>query len=310
MEKQKFIKLIKDILYASVIALFAILMVIFAHLYIDLFKTGFIYSHAQVIKICVIALATLFSVFALVFYRLSKEFLFKLVFLTIVLVTLFLITVYIFKITGFWNKIDTVDKLREYVNSFGEYAVLIFIFISFAQVVFLPIPSFITVGAGVLLFGPLKSAIYSSIGIISGSIVAFFFGRFFGYKAVKWLIGKDSLDKGLKTIKGKDKIVLIFMFLFPFFPDDVLCFVAGVTTVTPIFFILMIFVTRIISIFTSCYSINNSLIPYNTWWGILIWIVFFAITIILTLIIYKKGEQIENYFVNRKILRKKQAKLR
>ena len=205
-------------------------------------------------------------------------------------------SLYLLKILGFLDKIDSVEKLRKYIASFGGYALMLFVLIQFLQVVVLPIPSFITVGAGVLLFGPLKSAIFSCLGIILGSIVAYFIGRIFGFKVAKWLVGEESLNKGLKIIKGKDKIIITFMFLFPFFPDDILCFVAGITTMGPTFFIVMIIVTRFISIFAASYSMNNSIIPYNTWWGILIWILFIAITISLSILVYKNGEKFEKMF--------------
>ena len=65
-----------------------------------------------------------------------------------------------------------------------------------------PIPGSVAVAAGVALFGPLKCAIYSFIGIILGSVVAFAIGRWVGYKAVKWIVGEDTLKKWL-FIKSK-----------------------------------------------------------------------------------------------------------
>lgn len=308
MKKGKILVFIKDFLYVSVISLFSIALIIFSYLYIDLFSSGLLYLYSNIIKLVIVGVTTLFSVFALVFYKLSKEFLFKLIFTSIIFATIFLICLYFLKITGVWNKIDSVEKLRSYIKSFGKNAIFIFIFISFAQVVFLPIPSFITVGAGVLLFGPFESFVYSLIGIFLGSIVAYFIGKFFGYPVVKWLVGKDALDKGLKAIKGKDKIILTFMFLFPFFPDDILCFVAGITTIKAKFFLSMVFVTRTISLFTACYSLNNNLIPYNTWWGVLIWVVIITATILLTIFIYKKGQVLEKIFEKRKKTSKNQVK--
>jgi len=211
-----------------------------------------------------------------------------------------MISLYFLKISGFLNKVDSIKKFREYIDSYGNYAVFFFILMQFLQVVVLPIPAFITVGAGVLLFGPLKGSILSCIGIILGSIVAFLIGRIFGFKVAKWLVGEENLKKGLKTIKGKDRVILTFMFLFPFFPDDILCFVAGITTMSTTFFIIMIIITRIVSIFASSYSMNNSIIPYDTWWGILIWIIFISLTLVLMILLYKKGDKIESYFKNRK----------
>ena len=67
-------------------------------------------------------------------------------------------------------------------------------------------------------------------------------------------VGKENLDKALKAVKGKDKAILTFMFLFPFFPDDILCFVSGLSSMSTGFFIIMITITRFISIFISCFA--------------------------------------------------------
>ena len=98
------------------------------------------------------------------------------------------------------------------------------------------------------------------------------------------------------------------MFLFPFFPDDLLCFVAGITTMSAAYFIVMIIVTRLISVFIGSYSMNNSIIPFDTWWGILLWLLIFAATVAITVFIYKKGEEIEKLFKRKFSKNKKRDK--
>lgn len=298
--------ILKKVLYIILISLLGCAAIVFSVLYIDAFDSGFFYNYSSIIIAVSVAIITSLTFASILFYELSKDFIYKLFFLTVVFIAFGLMILYLMRSYGFFDKIDSIEDFREYISSFGGYAIILFILIQFLQVVILPIPAFITVGAGVLLFGAFYGALYSCIGIILGSIVAFFIGRIFGKKVAVWLVGKESLEKGLKTIRGKDKLILTFMYLFPFFPDDVLCFVAGITTISPLFFTIMIFTTRIISVFASSYSMNNSIIPYNTWWGILLWIIFFSITILLTILIYKKGEKIENYFKNRK--RKEKSK--
>ena len=294
------ISIIKTILFDIFIALIGCLGVIFTVLYVDTFESGIWFSYSSVITAVSVSLISILTVLTITFSSNSKSFVYKLFTLVVICVSIIIITLYFFKTTGFLNKVDSVDKFREYISSFGNQAVLWFTLIQFLQVVILPIPAFITVGAGVLLFGPLKGARFRCVGIILGSIVAFYIGRIFGYKVAKWLVGEDSLNKGLKIIKGKDKIILTFMFLFPFFPDDILCFVAGITTLSSSFFITMIFITRIISVFASSYSMNNSIIPYDTWWGILLWIIFILFTLVSMVVICKKGNKIQNFFTRKK----------
>jgi uncharacterized membrane protein YdjX (TVP38/TMEM64 family) len=300
MSKSKKYLLIKQLLTSIILALIGCTSVVFTVLYLNTFESGFCYLYSTVITAISVSIISILTVLSITFLRYKKEIVYKILSLFVVLIFLFIISLYLLKSTGLLDKFDSVEKFRLYIHSFGNGAVFLFILIQFLQVVVLPIPAFITVGAGVLLFGPFWGALYSSIGIITGSLVAFFIGRIFGFKVAKWLVGEDNLKKGLETIKGKDKLILTFMFLFPFFPDDILCFVAGITTMSKSFFLLMIVVTRIISIFASSYSMNNSIIPYNTWWGILIWILFFTFAFITMLILYKKGDAIENAIFRKK----------
>lgn len=299
MDKQH-IGIIKEILNIIIISLLGCAGIVFAVLYCETFEIGFFADYSGVIKALAVGLITVITVLTIVFFRLNKAFIYKLLYITIVLIFCALLLLYLLNISGFFDKIKSVEEFRNYIQSFGSFAVIIFIAVQFLQVVVLPIPSFITVGAGVLLFGPFRGSVYSCIGIISGSLAAFFIGRIFGYKVASWLVGKDDLDKGLRSVKGKDRVVLTFMFIFPFFPDDLLCFVAGITTMSAWYFVGMIFITRVFSVFVSSYSMNNSIIPFDTWWGIVLWVLLFALTVVLTVLIYKKGDKIERFFKRKK----------
>ena len=289
------IAFIKENLLSILISMVGCACVVFCTLYID----TFLLEYAYIIKAVSVVLISILTVLSIIFLKDNKQFVYKLCLITILFLLIVLTSLYILKITGYLDKFDSVEEFRAFILSFGGYSIFVFILIQFLQVVALPIPAVITVGAGVMLFGAFWGAFYSCVGIIIGSLIAFFIGRIFGVKVVKWLVGKSNLEKGLKIIKGKDRLILTFMFLFPFFPDDLLCFVSGVTSINCRFFLIMIFITRIISVFVSSYSLNNSLIPYDTWWGILLWIVFFILTIIATLLIYKKGNEIENALFNK-----------
>ena len=298
--------LLKEILNFILIFPLGAAGVIFTVLFLDTFDSGFLYDYKGIIEGIAIGLITLCTILTYIFRGIRKDFIYKCCYIVIVFAAAALLGLYLLSIFGFWDKITSVEEFRRYIESFGGAAVFIFILIQFAQVVILPIPSFITVGASVLCFGPFWGAVYSFIGSFVGSVVAFGIGRIFGYKVARWLVGKDNLDKAIRSVKGKDRAVLTFMFLFPFFPDDVLCFVAGLSTMSWLFFIVMILITRAISIFVATFSMNNSIIPYDTWWGLLLWGVVLAVTVLLTVWIYKKGDKIEAFFQGK--LGKKNAK--
>lgn len=191
----------------------------------------------------------------------------------------------------------SIEALREYIESSGNWAVWVFILFQFLQVVILPIPSTVTVMAGVALFGPLKCSIFSFIGIFIGSVLAFGIGRWLGYKVVSWIVGKEDLDKWLKKIKGKDYLILSIMFLLPLFPDDVLCFIAGLSSMTWGYFLVMIFVTRALSITLSAYSFDT--IPFTTWWGILCWALIISAVVALFWLVCKYSDKIDWFIKNK-----------
>lgn len=229
----------------------------------------------------------------IVLYLFKKQALYRLITCTLIFLDIFAVVFFVICATGIISKINSIQGLRDYIAQFGNMAVVLYILFSFLQVVVLPVPGSVTVAAGVALFGPLKCAIYSFIGIVSGSIVAFAIGRWIGYKAVKWIVGKDTLDKWLAKLKNKDYLILSIMFLLPMFPDDVLCFVAGLSSMTWTYFIIMIVVTRLISVFTTAYSVG--FIPFNTWWGILIWGLIAAAIVIAFWLVCKYSDQIDNF---------------
>ncbi len=200
--------------------------------------------------------------------------------------------------TGFFEVIQSAESLQLYLEQTGAWMPILYIVLQFLQVIVLPIPSVVSTVAGVALFGAFYAMIYSLIGILLGSFVAFIIGRKLGYRAVSWLVGEDTLKKWQRKLKGKDNLFLTLMFVLPLFPDDVLCLIAGLSTMTTKYFITVISLSRVIGIAATCYSFD--FIPFNTWWGISIW-VFFAIVILVSFVlIYKNMDKIQAFFKKKK----------
>lgn len=231
---------------------------------------------------------------SVVFFCYDKQIIYKSFLSAYLLLAFAAVVYYVLLKTGFMAIVRDAESLKAYLESKGSWMSIVFILLQFLQVIILPIPSFITVAAGSALFGPFVSSLYSLLGIVLGSIAAFCIGKYLGYPAVSWLVGEDTLKKWLKKIKGKDKLLLSAMFLLPVFPDDVLCFVAGISTMSFPFFLVVILVSRVLAIFTTSYSIH--LIPFTTWWGLLIWCVFFAILLALFVVLYKKSDEVQAWF--------------
>lgn len=139
---------------------------------------------------------------------------------------------------------NDMEALKEYILSFGNLAPFIFGLIQFLQVIISPIPGNITTLAGGAIFGFWPSIIISSISIILGSAAAFSLARIFGRPFVEWIIGKESVEEHLDTLTRNTKIIFVLIILLPFFPDDIICFVAGISGMSWGFFLLTMLFAR------------------------------------------------------------------
>lgn len=190
----------------------------------------------------------------------------------------------------------TQEQLQEIIGSKGATAPLIFILVSFLQVTLIPVPGSVTILAGNYLFGPLESFIYSYVGMLAGAMVAFSLGKIIGRPFVNWLAGgKQKVDEWLVKIRGQEGVLLFFMFLFPLFPDDVLCAVAGLLPFTWGGFFAMQCVTRATSVFGTLLFMSGEIIPLKGW-GLVV-LAFVAVAFVVAFILcFKNAERLDNWF--------------
>ncbi len=222
--------------------------------------------------------------------------------IVILLIASFLTLVYFILVwTKLWEKLNSVDKLRNFILDLGFWGRITFVFLQFLQVTFVPIPSTILTIAGSIIYGPLQGGLLSLSGILLGSVLAFFLGRTFGRKLVAFMVGEESCQKWVKFL-SKARYTFFFMMLLPMFPDDVLCLVAGITNMSWAFFVLTNLITRPIGIFITSYLGSGEIIPYYGW-GLIVWGIILVAVGVLMWLVTKYDKRIENFFV--KIFKKK-----
>ncbi len=99
------------------------------------------------------------------------------------------------------------------------------------QVIIPILPGFVTCIVGAIVFGPVLGFFYSYLGMCIGSILAFFIARKYGTACVKKMIGDNTYEKYIGWLEKGEKFTILFalaIFL-PAAPDDILCFIAGLT---------------------------------------------------------------------------------
>ena len=230
--------------------------------------------------------------------NISKETKVKIIKTIIVLFLLVAIVLAIYlplKLTGALEKIDSAEKLKEVINSYGVYSYVVFFIVQFLQTTILPIPAVVTTVAGTLIFGPWITIALSLSAVLLGSIFSFFLGKKVGRKIVIWIAGeKDTIKWEEKLSKGK--YVFFLMMLFPLFPDDILCIVVGTTNMSWKFFIITNLITRPISIVMTAFLGSGTIIPFSGW-GIPIWILLVLFAIVCFYLSIRYQQQIENFIM-------------
>lgn len=122
-------------------------------------------------------------------------------------------------------------KMEAIIGKGGIWAPLLFILIQLVQVVIPIIPGGVTCAVGVLLFGPWWGLLYNYLGIVGGSVINFYLARRYGQCLVRFFVKEETYNKYITWLeRGKkfDKFFAAAIF-FPCAPDDVLCWIAGLT---------------------------------------------------------------------------------
>lgn len=209
-------------------------------------------------------------------------------------IMLFILSVYfVLNFCGLWEKLNSVSKFKSFILSLGFYGRSAFVLFQFLQVTFIPIPSPILIIAGSIIYGPFQAGLLSLAGILLGSAFAFFLGKIFGQKIVRFMVGKEAQKKWTKFLNNC-KFSFVLMMLLPCFPDDILCLVAGLTDMSWTFFMVTQFITRPIGIFSVSIFSSGNLIPYHGW-GLIVWAVIFILAFLLIYLSNKYSQNIESF---------------
>ena len=186
-----------------------------------------------------------------------------------------------FEILFYHSKITT--GLVNFVENAGAYGWIAILILQFIQVVLIPIPAYFITLTSIKMYPnelPLLFAL-TLVTIVGGVITTYVIGRKWGKKAVVWAAGnEEEYAKWVGVLKSKKTNVFYFLtILFPVFPDDILCLVAGSIRMNFWWFLSCNIIGRAIGLLSFMFvfaSVGNSIVT----------IIVFA-SILLFLIVYK-----------------------
>ena len=178
------------------------------------------------------------------------------------------------------------DRLIKIVEDLGPFGPLLYILLQIAQTILAPIPANVVGGVGGFLFG-WWGILWTTIGSCIGAAGVFYVSRRFGRKFAERVVKKSTLDK-FDFIFGKRASFILFMiYLIPGLPDDIVCYVAGLTDVPIKKLILLFGLGRLPAVIVTNYVGQG--LGEGDWTAVFI---ASAIAVVIFLVAYLKRESI------------------
>lgn len=260
------------------------------------------YGWGVLAKIVCYGVSALGIILGALFFFLKKDALFKTCFILVVCAFIVVTCIgLISKLSGlndYNSDGDKIARLVEIIKGTGSWGKLVFVIIQILQVLILPLPAVVCYVPGTQIWGALTATLLASLGVFIGSVIAYFIGKVFGRRVVVWIAGDETVDKYAAYIGSRGKFIFLLMQILPFFPDDVLCMIAGLSAMNFPFFIATIAIIRPMIIAAYCYLGTGSLIPFSGW-GIYVWIAIFIVCIALALLSLKYQDRVEKWLVSK-----------
>lgn len=151
-----------------------------------------------------------------------------------------------FAFSGIARQIS-VGQIKEYINSFGPLAPLIYI-IMFTLVPLTLFPDSILAISGGAVFGVYLGALYTIIGAVLGATLSFCISRYLGRSFAEKLIRHKAewFDEG---VEDRGFIIILMLRLIPLVPFDIISYGAGLSKIKYMDFMFATFIGIIPGVF-------------------------------------------------------------
>ena len=132
-------------------------------------------------------------------------------------------------VSYFYTNTEQLLKIIEGAKGFAPFIIISLIVL---EVIIAPLPGFIIMVASGYLFGPLLGGLYSYIGNVLGSLIAFFLAHKYGRPFVEKIISHRVILR-YDAFFQRYKQHMLFLYMLPIIPVDILSFILGLSN-TPL----------------------------------------------------------------------------
>lgn len=204
------------------------------------------------------------------------------------------VCLYMLRKSGWLDKLHSAEELRAVIAQAGAWAGLVYFLMQMMTVIIAPIPSNVMMLAGALALGFWRAFALGMLAIFTGSLVDFLAARRLGRAAVQRFVDNSVMEKYLPVIEEKQDTFLFLTLLFPFFPDDMICILAGLTSIPLRRFVCIMVLARPWGLVFAA-LVGGGVFAMPAW----AWAVLAVPMVIVFVLAMRYGDRIENWLFER-----------
>jgi uncharacterized membrane protein YdjX (TVP38/TMEM64 family) len=186
------------------------------------------------------------------------------------------------------------EQVVSEIRAAGMWGPVLIVAMIIAQTIVAPIPGQVINFVSGYVYGPWLGLLYSWVGMTLGIGIAMAIGRFAGRPVVERLITPAALEKMDRLARGKGMMFFLLVFLVPGLPDDVACFVVGMTPLPLRIMWPMAAIARLPGLIAAVLlGANADSIPLP------VWIALSALGLVGLFVIWRYGDRIQSLLMQR-----------
>ena len=158
------------------------------------------------------------------------------------------------------------EAIAAYLQQFGVVGPILLFIILAMQVFLAVIPGHAFMVAGGYIYGLFIGSVITQLSTVIASQLAFLLTRKYGRPLVERFAPANIVEHWNKLAQSKGVVFFFFAFILPIFPNDLMCFIAGLSSISPKKFFLANFLGRLpCAIFITLIGSHGFELPLYFW---------------------------------------------
>lgn len=130
------------------------------------------------------------------------------------------------------SSFKSLDDVAAFLRQYKQFSVPVYLIAEVLQILISVLPGQLFQMAAGYLFGFVPGVILTLIGAIIGTVITFCLARVLGSDAVRMMLGEERSRSYTELLNSKKAYLITFIiYLIPGLPKDAMCYVAGVSNI-------------------------------------------------------------------------------